>query len=86
MSILVRDPKDQLIKLYVKGADDVIRERLDFEAQDPNIVTKVENFVKETSRKGLRTLLFAMKILDEDEVQIFQEKLSAIHDTKVRDR
>ena len=29
MSILVRDPKDQLCKLYVKGADDTIRERLD---------------------------------------------------------
>ena len=28
MSILVRDPKDGLIKLYIKGADDVIRERL----------------------------------------------------------
>jgi len=46
----------------------VIRDRLQKDAQDPNIVSNVENFVKESSKKGLRTLLFAMKILDEDEV------------------
>ena len=32
MSVLVRDPQDDLIKLYVKGADDVIRDRLKKEA------------------------------------------------------
>jgi len=32
MSILVRDPKDQHLKLFVKGADDVIRERLNPES------------------------------------------------------
>lgn len=68
MSILVRDPKDQQLKLYVKGADDVIKERLDKEAQDENVVKAVDSFLKETSSKGLRTLLFAMKVLDEDEV------------------
>ena len=35
MSILVRDPKDEHLKLYVKGADDVIRERLEIDSQDP---------------------------------------------------
>ena len=29
MSILVKDPRDHHLKLYVKGADDVIKERLD---------------------------------------------------------
>ena len=71
MSILVRDPKDEHLKLYVKGADDVIRERLQVDSQDPRIVENVENFVKESSAKGLRTLLYGMKILDEDEVQAF---------------
>ena len=31
MSVLVKDPRDNLLKLYVKGADDVIRERLNRE-------------------------------------------------------
>ena len=70
-SVLVRDPRDQHIKLYVKGADDVIRERLKWDGQDPHILTQVETFVKDSSKKGLRTLLFAMKILDEEEVQEF---------------
>ena len=32
MSILVRDPKDGKIKLYIKGADSIIIERLNKEA------------------------------------------------------
>ena len=86
MSILVRDPKDGHLKLYVKGADDVIRDRLQKGAQDPNVVESVERFTKESSVKGLRTLLFAMKILDEDEVDRFQEELTAIHEMKVRNK
>jgi magnesium-transporting ATPase (P-type) len=37
MSILVSDPIDGHIKLYVKGADDVIKSRLDQNNQDPTI-------------------------------------------------
>ena len=29
MSVLLRDPRDGCVKLYVKGADTVIEERLD---------------------------------------------------------
>ena len=32
MSILVKDPKDDKIKLYIKGADSIIIERLNKEA------------------------------------------------------
>ena len=71
MSVLVRDPSDNLIKLYVKGADDVIRDRLKQEAQNPMIDSKVDSFVREASKTGLRTLLFAMKIIDEEELQDF---------------
>ena len=42
MSVLLRDPKDQLIKLYVKGADDVIRDRLDRTMQDADVLHKVD--------------------------------------------
>ena len=49
-------------------------------------MAKVENFIKETSTKGLRTFLYAMKILDEDEVQEFQEELTRIHEMRVKDK
>ena len=71
MSILVRDLRDEKIKLYIKGADSEIKKRLKPDGQDPNIVSAVENFVSESSTQGLRTLLFAMKVLDEDEVHAF---------------
>ena len=70
MSILVKDPRDYHLKLYVKGADDVIKERLDKREgyQDKQVLDSVEKFVKESSQNGLRTLLFAMKVLTEEEV------------------
>ncbi len=37
MSILVSDPIDGHIKLYVKGADDVVKSRLKQDGQDPQI-------------------------------------------------
>ena len=67
-SILVRDPRDERYKLYVKGADSEIKKRLKAGEQNPNIVSQVEKFVGEASERGLRTLLYAMKVLDEDEV------------------
>lgn len=71
MSVLVKDPRDNLLKLYVKGADDVIRERLNPKNQDAEIETAVDKFVRDSSEKGLRTLLYAMRVLDEEEVMEF---------------
>ena len=34
MSILLKDPEDGKIKLYVKGADSIIMDRLDVDAVD----------------------------------------------------
>ena len=34
MSVLVRDPLDGLVKLFVKGADSTIEERLDLDIND----------------------------------------------------
>ena len=36
MSILVRDPEDDKIKLYIKGADSIIMDRLNMEAVRKN--------------------------------------------------
>ena len=66
MSVLVRDPDDGYIKLYTKGADNVIMERL---SQTPFEQLKYTNdFVEKSSRKGYRTLLMAMRVLDEAEL------------------
>jgi magnesium-transporting ATPase (P-type) len=71
MSILLKDPKDGLYKLYCKGADSVIKERLSQKFLDQAELDSTDSFVRRSSLKGLRSLLFAMKILDKDEVKEF---------------
>ena len=75
MSILVLDPRDNRYKLYVKGADSEIQKRLKAEGQDIQIMQRVEKFTEESSDIGLRTLYFAIKIMEEKEVQKFNFEL-----------
>ncbi len=67
MSILLKDPKDGLIKLYCKGADSIIKSRLDPKQIDKNLLGETEEFLHKASLKGLRTLLMAMKVIDQSE-------------------
>jgi magnesium-transporting ATPase (P-type) len=67
MSIILRDPKDGLIKLYCKGADSIIKSRLDPSQIDKNLLGETDDFLTKASLKGLRTLLMAMKVIDESE-------------------
>jgi phospholipid-transporting ATPase len=73
MSILVRDPTDGLIKLYIKGADSIILDRLSHEPEknDAETMSYVKKFVDYSSCIGLRTLLVAVKVLDEEELEQF---------------
>ncbi|TNV86611.1 hypothetical protein FGO68_gene4748 [Halteria grandinella] len=71
MSILCRDPDDGHFKLYVKGADSIIKERLDPEQLDQDLMDEIDDFLTSASVKGFRTLLMAMKVLDEQEVKEF---------------
>jgi len=47
MSVLVRDPTDGLLKLYVKGADSIILDRLSKlpHQNDPDTLAHVDEFV-----------------------------------------
>jgi magnesium-transporting ATPase (P-type) len=74
MSILCRDPEDGYYKLYVKGADSIIKERLDPSQIDHEIMEQVDDFLTSASVKGFRTLLMAMKVLDKTEVEDFLNK------------
>lgn len=67
MSILVRDPVDGKIKLYIKGADSIIKERLDNKQYPEEMRDKIEWFLDIASKQGLRTLLMGMRVVTEDE-------------------
>lgn len=63
MSILVRDPNDKKYKMFIKGADSIIKERLDHSQFTSDISEKVEWFLNTASRQGLRTLLMGMRVV-----------------------
>ena len=70
MSILVRDPNDKKLKLYIKGADSIIIERL----KDKNLNSEIQKFLKVASTQGLRTLLMGMRLIDQAEADEFLKK------------
>lgn len=87
MSILLRDPQDGLIKLFTKGADSIIKDRLDPLQIDKIRMGETEDFLTKASLKGLRTLLMAMKVVDESELQEFiKQTQEAEKDVMERDK
>lgn len=69
MSVIIKD--GDVYKIYIKGADNVIKSLLAEGEQRylDNAVKKLEEF----SLVGLRTLMQGMAILSEDEVKVFKE-------------
>ncbi|KAI9478083.1 MAG: hypothetical protein EXX96DRAFT_595572 [Benjaminiella poitrasii] len=63
MSVILRGP-DGSIKLYCKGADTVILERL---SNDNPFVTPTLEHLENFACEGLRTLCFAMRVIPEEE-------------------
>ncbi|XP_028440021.1 probable phospholipid-transporting ATPase IM isoform X2 [Perca flavescens] len=72
MSVIVRNPQGQ-IKLYSKGADSIIFERLDPSSED--LMHTTSEHLSEFAGEGLRTLALAYKDLDEDYFDVWTKKL-----------
>ena len=71
-SVLVKE--GSLYKLYIKGADSIIEERLD-ESTPSAVLEKARYFVNLFSSKGYRTLYVAMRILSVEEFEDFISEL-----------
>ena len=72
-SVIVKD--NNTIKLYIKGADTIIESRLSKDI-NKDILSKCRNSVNYFSSQGYRTLLIGMKVLSQDEYNIFTKKLN----------
>jgi phospholipid-translocating ATPase len=72
MSVIVRDPNG-IIKMYTKGADSIIKARLDPESPQPFLKTN-QKALNHFSKKGLRTLLVAMRVIDPSEYEEIRAK------------
>ena len=66
---------DNIIRMYIKGADYIIEERL-HKNSNKDILNKSKYFVDYFSSQGYRTLLVGMKILSENEYQIFNNEIN----------
>lgn len=75
MSVLVRDPMDNIVKLFTKGADSTIEERLDPDSNEVSTINFAKDYARKSSILGLRTLFIAMKIVDEREITEFFERV-----------
>lgn len=63
--------------MYIKGADNVVKERLNMDIPQPfleNADTKLTEF----SITGLRTLLIGLKVMSKSEVEAFQAEFNAL--------
>lgn len=60
MSIIIRDKSDRLIKMYTKGADNIIKQRL---AVDNAL--NLDDELNRFSVIGLRTLLIGMRVISD---------------------
>uniref|UniRef100_A0A672SMH2 Phospholipid-transporting ATPase n=1 Tax=Sinocyclocheilus grahami TaxID=75366 RepID=A0A672SMH2_SINGR len=72
MSVIVRNPKGQL-KLYSKGADTILFDRLD--PSNEELMFTTSEHLNEFAGEGLRTLALACKDLDEDVFDEWMKKL-----------
>ena len=71
-TIIVKDRG--IIKLYIKGADSIIEERLSPKSR-PEIMEQSRKFIDKFSALGFRTLFLAMKILSQEEYDLFDKNL-----------
>ena len=71
-SVIVKE--NNMIKLYIKGADSIIEERLSKNTNN-DILMKCKESVNYFSSQGYRTLLVGMKIISQNEYDIFAKNL-----------
>lgn len=76
MSVIVRGP-DNIIKMYVKGADSIIKARLEPNEPQPFLESN-QDALHNFSRKGLRTLLVAMRIIEPSEYEEIKARFDII--------
>lgn len=62
--------------MFTKGADSIIKDRLDEKQINVDMMREVDHFLTKASVKGLRTLLMAMRVIDEDEYRAFTQEVT----------
>ncbi|KAJ1650120.1 drs2 neo1 protein [Dispira simplex] len=72
MSMLIRCPDGQVV-LICKGADTVVMDRLTQESQQSETMKSALTHLNRFASQGLRTLLYAFRLLSEEEYTVWHE-------------
>ena len=73
MSIILRNIKTGEIKLYCKGADNILMSRLKLQSSlNDSLKLKTTQHLVEYANKGLRTLVVAKKVLNSEQYSDFE--------------
>ena len=73
-TVIIKDKEKDIIKLYIKGADSIIEERLHRKSR-PEFLAQCRSYVNKFSAQGYRTLFIGMKVLSQYEYDTFTEQL-----------
>ena len=82
MTVIIKE--DGIIKLYCKGADSIIKARITNNHPQP-FLAEIDKKLDDFSKRGLRTLLLAFRILSENEYEDFDKKYQALVDSEQRE-
>ena len=84
-TIIIRDLKTNIIKLYIKGSDAKIYEKINYYSQE-NILDITKEHVDSFARRGLRTLCYAFKIIKENEFKFWFDKYNKIKENSLENK
>ena len=84
-TIIVRDLKTNKIKLYIKGSDTKIFEKINNYSKE-NILEITKEHVNTFARRGLRTLCYSFKIIPEAEFNDWNNKYKKIKECLKEDK
>ncbi|CAD8112753.1 unnamed protein product [Paramecium primaurelia] len=79
MSVIIND--NGIIKLYIKGADNIIKDRL---LPNQPFLNEIINYLDDFSKIGLRCLLMASRVLSQQEYQDFDHAYNNLPDNETR--
>ena len=84
-TIIVRDLKTNIIKLYMKGSDTKIYEKINYYSKE-NILDITKEHVDNFARRGLRTLCYTYKIIPEKEFSDWFKNYNKIKETSFENK
>ena len=84
-TIIVRDLETNKIKIYIKGSDTKIFEKINYYSEN-NILEITKEHVDNFARRGLRTLCYCFKIIQENEYNTWSKRYNIAKENIDKDK